>query len=46
MHAAALAPTQVQGAPNRLFGARRRCYLGLVLIEGEPAAPGRNGIWC
>jgi RNA polymerase sigma-70 factor, ECF subfamily len=40
MHAAALVPTSVQGAPNRLFGARRRCYLGPVLIEGEPGAPG------
>ena len=40
MHAAALVPTPVQGAPNRLFGARRRCYLGPVLIDGEPGAPG------
>ena len=42
MLAAALAPTQPrsQGAPNRLFGGRARCYVGPVLIEGEPGAPG------
>jgi RNA polymerase sigma-70 factor, ECF subfamily len=40
MHAAALAPSPAQGTPNRLFGGRRRCYLGRVLTEGEPGAPG------